>query len=250
MTSTCSASRSNRSGARPSRGCSRSPGTATSRPAGSSSARWYRRSALRSRCSALAGSGARTRHSTVARVRRSSSVSRKAPRNPVAPVSRTCSGSSPRLVGRGRLCAVLTAGSSAVSASSCALVGPVGRAGPAWFSASDRPATVGAWNSADTGRDVPNSSLIRLTNRVASREWPPRSKKLASTVTAERPRMSATMRHSRCSWGVRAPRPRVSAPSTGIGSALRSSFPLALSGNRSSPTTVAGIIGSARRSRR
>ncbi len=50
--------------------------------------------------------------------------------------------------------------------------------------ASARPATVGASKTVRTSSSTPKTSRIRLTSRVASREWPPRSKKSSSMPTS------------------------------------------------------------------
>src|SRR5262249_682137 len=75
-------------------------------------------------------------------------------------------------------------------------------------------------------------------NLVASREWPPRSKKLSSTPTCSRPSTCANASHSACSRSVAGARP-LPAVYSGAGSARRSSFPPGDTGSASSPTTTA-----------
>ena len=73
---------------------------------------------------------------------------------------------------------------------------------------------VGVSKRVRTGSSMPRVERMRLTRRVASREWPPSSKKLSSMLTAGRPRMSANSPHRISSCGVRGVRP---APVAGQG---------------------------------
>ena len=64
------------------------------------------------------------------------------------------------------------------------------------------------------------------TSRIASSEWPPRSKKSSSTPTRATPSTSANSPHRISSRGVRGPAARAAAGrKSGAGSALRSSLP-------------------------
>src|ERR1017187_6703770 len=73
------------------------------------------------------------------------------------------------------------------------------------------------------------------------RQRPPRSKKLSSTPTWSRPSTCANTSHSACSRGV-AGAPPPPAAYSGAGSARRSRFPFAFSGNWSSITPAAGTM--------
>ncbi len=88
---------------------------------------------------------------------------------------------------------------------------------------------------------TPSRCASRATSTAASRECPPRSKKLSSTPTWSRPSTCANTSHSACSRAVAGARPPAAAYS-GAGSARRSSFPFALSGSASSTMTAAGTM--------
>ncbi len=87
---------------------------------------------------------------------------------------------------------------------------------------------------------------MRETSWVASREWPPRSKKLSSGLAASRPRMSAKMAHRICSRTVAGARPWAGA-GLGAGRAARSSLPL---GSAAACGPAARPAANARRARR
>ncbi len=82
------------------------------------------------------------------------------------------------------------------------------------------PATVGLSNRCRIGRSRPSTERIRPASRVASREWPPSSKKLSSMVTDGRSSTSANSWHSTSSRGLRGLRPVGSSWVSGSGSAL------------------------------
>ena len=69
--------------------------------------------------------------------------------------------------------------------------------------ASARALTVGASNSTFTGRLTPKASRTRDNTRIASSEWPPSSKKLASIPTCSRFSTSAKIPATSSSAGVR-----------------------------------------------
>ncbi len=115
-----------------------------------------------------------------------------------------------------------------------------GLARPASRRCSASAATVGASNSTRTASSAPSVARIREISRVASSEWPPRSKKLSSTPTWARPSTSANSPASSCSWGVLGSRPVPAEPRSGAGRAARSSLPLAVSGSASSRTNADG----------
>ena len=105
------------------------------------------------------------------------------------------------------------------------------------------PPTVGCVNTARGETSTPNSARIREASRMLRIESPPNSKKLSSAPTRSAPSTSAQIRASARSASVRGSRyPSVGRPASGAGSALRSSLPLALSGNRSSATNAAGTM--------
>ena len=112
-----------------------------------------------------------------------------------------------------------------------------------------RPATVGCSKSARTGSSTPSRSRSRETTWVASSECPPRAKKLSCTPTRSRreqvapdPRQHLLRRRAR-----RLVRRRPLAVSPGAGSALRSTFPVGVSGSAASSTHVDGTMNDGRR---
>ena len=112
-----------------------------------------------------------------------------------------------------------------------------------------RPATVGCSKSARTGSSTPSRSRSRETTWVASSECPPRAKKLSCTPTRSRPSRSpqipastSSVRRTRC---LVAPPPVAVSP--GAGSALRSTFPVRVSGSAASSTHTDGTMNEGRR---
>ena len=102
---------------------------------------------------------------------------------------------------------------------------------------------VGASNRSRMASSAPSSVRARLISRVASSEWPPRSKKSSSAPTSGSPSTSAKRRQSTSSCGVRGPRPVPSATAgSASGRARTSSLPLAFSGSRSRVTKAAGTM--------
>src|SRR5580692_8411275 len=77
---------------------------------------------------------------------------------------------------------------------------------------------------------TPSRSASRATSTAASRECPPRSKKLSSTPTRSRPSTCANKSHRARSRGL-AGAPPPPAAYSGAGSARRSSLPVAVSGS-------------------
>ncbi len=101
-------------------------------------------------------------------------------------------------------------------------------------------AGVGASKTSWIDSAAPKVARMRLTNRVASRECPPRAKKSSWTDTEVTSSRSAKRPHRICSCG--AP-PAGSVPAAGdVGSARRSSLPLAVSGSRSRVMNADGTI--------
>ena len=87
-------------------------------------------------------------------------------------------------------------------------------------------------------------SWMRAAARIASREWPPMSKKLSRTSMCSRPSSSCQTPATSFSAGVRgATRSAAAArpPVTG-GSARRSSFPCGVIGSASNSTKYCGIM--------
>jgi len=107
------------------------------------------------------------------------------------------------------------------------------------------PATVGASNSAATGKSMPNAARVRAIAWVATSECPPASKKSSWMLTRSRPSTSAQIAASLCSIGVRGATkdvPAALASSCGAGNAARSSLPLAVRGSASRSTKAAGTM--------
>ncbi len=87
------------------------------------------------------------------------------------------------------------------------------------------------------------ASRARATTRTERRLSPPRSKKSSSTPRRSRPRTSRKTSRRTRSFAVRGARPgAVGASSSGAGSALTSSFPLAVSGSSGRVTIAAGTM--------
>ena len=104
-------------------------------------------------------------------------------------------------------------------------------------------AAVGASKKLRMSMAMPCSALIRATTRVASNELPPSSKKPSSAPTRSCPSRSAKIATTPASVGVAGSRySTVFDTNSGVGKAFRSSLPLALSGNSSSSTNMAGIM--------
>ena len=102
-------------------------------------------------------------------------------------------------------------------------------------------AGVGAWNRARTGTPMP-ASRSRAASVTASRECPPSSKKLSSGPTRSRSSTSANAAQMISSARVAGGLDEV-AWNSGAGRALRSIFPLTVTGSPSgSTTTAAGIM--------
>ena len=99
-----------------------------------------------------------------------------------------------------------------------------------------RAAGVGASNSALKGTSTPKAARTRDASRVASSEWPPRSKKSDCGLTPSTPSTSAHSPASSSSaaerGGAAASPPAVS----GAGRARRSSLPVAVKGRASRRT--------------
>ena len=96
---------------------------------------------------------------------------------------------------------------------------------------------------------MPSRFSMRAISRAASREWPPRSKKLSWTPTRSRPSTSAQISASTSSTGVRGATSPGAGPRSGLGRALRSTLPLGLSGMASRRMKAAGTMKSGNRSR-
>jgi len=105
-------------------------------------------------------------------------------------------------------------------------------------------AGVGCSKTVRIASSTPKAARTRLTRRVASSEWPPRSKKLSSRETEGRPRISANSPQKISSSGVRGARPEAVAPKSGAGSARASSLPLVVSGSASRCTNQDGTMWS------
>ncbi len=130
----------------------------------------------------------------------------------------------------------------------------MGAGAPPPASASTRAAasrTVGASNSARSGSSTPHASRMRPSRRVATSEWPPRSKKLSSHPTDA---MARTSDHRRCSFASVAVAGGVTARAASGGairaSASRSTFPFGVRGNAAIGTNAAGTMYSGSRARR
>ena len=82
----------------------------------------------------------------------------------------------------------------------------------------------------------------RLTSWIDTMLSPPRSKKLSSMPTRSSPSTSANSPHRIASCGVRGARCECADPSSGSGSARRSSLPFGVSGSRSSTTSADGTM--------
>ena len=108
------------------------------------------------------------------------------------------------------------------------------------FSAS--AATLGASNRLRIATSTLSTARIRLISRVASRECPPSSKKLSSTPTAGRPSTAANSSQRIASCGLRGARCACAEPSSGSGSARRSSLPFGVSGSASSAMIACGTM--------
>ena len=90
----------------------------------------------------------------------------------------------------------------------------------------------------------------RQTTWVASREWPPSSKKSSCTPTRSSPSTSPQIPARISSSGLLGPTAATSSTASGPGSARRSTFPFAVSGSSSSLTTACGTSASGSRSLR
>lgn len=108
------------------------------------------------------------------------------------------------------------------------------------------PATVGVSKTARIGSSTPSTARMRLISLVASREWPPKKKKLSSMLSQERPSTSPKRAHrSRSRWFL-GDRPDTTASSRGAGRARRSSLPLAVNGRAGSSTKAVGTMATGR----
>ncbi len=125
-----------------------------------------------------------------------------------------------------------------------------GRARRAVRSRPAVPAAVGEAKKARRSSSVPRTVRMRPASRVASRESPPRSKKLSSGPAEGSRSTSANRPHSTSSSGVRGARPAGAGVKAGSGRAFRSSLPAAVSGSVSRGTTAAGTRCSGSRARR
>jgi hypothetical protein len=105
---------------------------------------------------------------------------------------------------------------------------------------------VGRSNTSRNVSDVSRTAFSRATTRVASREWPPRTKKSSPVETiASGLRFSTSAKTSATatSAGVEGAWPwPVAEARSGAGSARRSSFPFTVTGNVSSSTNTAGTM--------
>ncbi len=103
----------------------------------------------------------------------------------------------------------------------------------------------GAWNRVARGNFFPNTFSISANSRTASKEWPPSSKKLSLMPIGLTPK-TASQTFASCnsiaSRGAKNPLSRSTLLSSGSGKALRSTFPLGVSGSVSRNTNPAGII--------
>src|SRR5207237_543288 len=111
---------------------------------------------------------------------------------------------------------------------------------------SPTPQTVRASNRLRIDTSTSRLERIRLIRRVATSEWPPSAKKSSSIPTRSTPRTSANSAHSNSSCGLRGRRP-TEGLNSGAGSAERSSFPFAVSGNPSRTTIAEGTMYSGSR---
>ena len=98
-----------------------------------------------------------------------------------------------------------TWGQVAVAAATARLLAPgdADAARRASATAAARAATVVFSKSRRSGRSTANASRIRESTRVASSEWPPRTKKSSSTPTRSRPSVSAQIAATVSSAGSR-----------------------------------------------
>ncbi len=103
-----------------------------------------------------------------------------------------------------------------------------------------RPAGVGLSKKSLMSTSRPSVPRIRPISRPASRECPPRSKKLSSKPTCGSSRISENSTRSMSSSGLRAVRSSPAGVYCGSGRASRSTLPFGVSGRLSSSTTLAG----------
>ena len=147
-----------------------------------------------------------------------------------------------------------TAGSSA-SGPDGAISSPAAAKAPvAGATSAARPAGVGCSNTSRSARSQPRRRA-RPASVMATMLSPPSEKKLSSWPTASTPRTSAnrSARSPAATDGrrsaveaARSPPPRAPSAAVGSGSALRSTFPLVVSGSSSSRTNAAGTSTSGR----
>ncbi len=116
------------------------------------------------------------------------------------------------------------------------------RARPVSASAGASSATVGDSKIRWIGTSAPAAARMRLISRVASREWPPSSKKPLSTPTSSTPSTSAKSAHNSSSPGVPGARPAERSVRAGAGRALRSSLPFGVTGSSGRVTKAAGTM--------
>ncbi|MGX1315218.1 hypothetical protein RKD24_005337 [Streptomyces calvus] len=126
-------------------------------------------------------------------------------------------------------------GSSAPCASSS------GRPGVASQIAAASSSTV-RWSKTSRGLRTRPALRARLTSWMDMMLSPPRSKKLSCTPTESRPSTSAKRAHSVSSTRPAGALPGVAARYSGAGRALRSSFPLVVSGSSGSGTSAVGTM--------
>ncbi len=112
-----------------------------------------------------------------------------------------------------------------------------------WVSSRTASAAgVGLSKSVRRGSSTPRAVRTRLISRVASSEWPPRSKNESSTPTLAAPSTSENSPHSAASRGVRGARYGVTGSGAGTGRAAVSSLPFAVTGSPSTATTADGTM--------
>ncbi len=120
-------------------------------------------------------------------------------------------------------------------------------------SASRASSAIVWWRKIEIGVRFRPAPLACMIVRKASRESPPRSKKLSSTPSPSTPSRSSQIRARVSSAAVPGATRSVASSGrsrTGSGSLARSTFLLAVSGNASRVTKAAGIMYSGRLSRR
>ena len=172
--------------------------------------------------------------STPSRTFRQSSSAVRAPGKRPATATTAIASPSPS-AGRGRA----PARSGAAAGARPSAAGTSARS--AW--ASDR--MVGCWKSRTMGSRRPSTASSRACTRASSSEWPPASKKLCWTLTRSRPiashQIAARVRSSSSRGGSK--EPSAAAPRrSGGGRALRSSLPVAESGQLARSTNADGTM--------